>query len=127
MSPKKQSDNIVQLAALLRSVMLVRRILPAMGIILMKIKDQAKSRSWDWALDTIACHFKTISYPENSGWDVTGDFFFFFWQRLQSELSRVYMCTLYNISDSTKRRFVDPIVMQSMLNLLFFRTKNASF
>jgi len=52
-----------------RAVSLVRRILPAMSIILMKIKDRAMAHSWDWALDTLACHFKTLPTPDNSGFE----------------------------------------------------------
>jgi len=50
-----------------RSLVLVRRLLPALGIILLKIKDKSKSHSWDWSLDTVACHLKTLPTPQNTG------------------------------------------------------------
>eukprot|EP00088_Acartia_fossae_P011748 TRINITY_DN1598_c0_g1_i1.p1 TRINITY_DN1598_c0_g1~~TRINITY_DN1598_c0_g1_i1.p1 ORF type:complete len:602 (+),score=108.26 TRINITY_DN1598_c0_g1_i1:209-2014(+) len=50
-----------------KTLKLVRRVLPALAITLMGIKDKSKAHSWSWALDTLACHLKTIQQPENSG------------------------------------------------------------
>ena len=50
-----------------KDLKLVRRVLPALSITLINIKDKSKSHAWGWALETLACHLKTIERPENSG------------------------------------------------------------
>ena len=50
-----------------KDLKLVRRVLPALSLTMINIKDKSKSHAWSWALETLGCHLKTIEKPENSG------------------------------------------------------------
>ena len=48
-----------------KSSLAVTRLLPALGISLLRIKERTMSHSWAWALSTLRCHFSTVSVPAN--------------------------------------------------------------
>ena len=48
-----------------KSSLAVTRLLPALGISLLRIKERTMSHSWAWALSTLRCHLSTVSVPAN--------------------------------------------------------------
>ena len=48
-----------------KSSLAVTRLLPALGISLLRIKERTMSHSWAWALSTLRCHLTTVSVPAN--------------------------------------------------------------
>jgi len=50
-----------------KSSLAVTRLLPALGISLLRIKERTMSHSWAWALSTLRCHLTTVAVPINSG------------------------------------------------------------
>ena len=48
-----------------KSSLAVTRLLPALGISLLRIKERTMSHSWAWALSTLRCHLRTVSVPVN--------------------------------------------------------------
>ena len=48
-----------------KSSLAVTRLLPALGISLLRIKERTMSHTWAWALSTLRCHLSTVSVPVN--------------------------------------------------------------
>ena len=48
-----------------KSSLAVTRLLPALGISLLRIKERTMSHSWAWALSTLRCHLTTVAVPAN--------------------------------------------------------------
>ena len=52
------------------SSLAVTRLLPALGITLLRIKERTMAHSWAWALSTLRCHLRAVSVPANRSLDI---------------------------------------------------------
>ena len=66
-NPKELLVSMLEQLDGFRDTCLVVKLLPSLAVILSRVKLDNMSVSWNWALNTVACHLRTCPTPGNMG------------------------------------------------------------